>query len=130
MRYLSTAVLVLALGCRGQAQLGGWSRVPASELQAELAVGPGSASRLVIVDVREPELFAKGHLPGATNLPYPGAKQRAPLELDRADRIVLVCHRGPMGDEVAAILVARGFTHVRNLAGGMDGWTGPVEPGS
>jgi rhodanese-related sulfurtransferase len=90
---------------------------------------PGPRPRLVIVDVREPELFRKSHLPGAINLPYPAAKQRAPAELDPSSDIVLVCHAGPMGDELAAILAAIGFPHVRNLAGGMKRWRGPVESG-
>jgi len=33
-----------------------------------------------------------------------------------------------MGDELAEILEARGFTTVRNLAGGMDRWSGSIEP--
>jgi rhodanese-related sulfurtransferase len=107
----------------------GWSRVDAPTLTRELAQ-PAERDRLVIVDVREPELFRKSHLPGAINLPYPAAKARAPAELDAATDIVLVCHSGPMGDEVAAILAGRGFPRVRNLAGGMRGWAGPVEPGS
>ena len=67
--------------------------------------------------------------PGAIHLPYPAAKQRAPAELDPSTDIVLVCHAGPMGDEIATIVAARGFLHVRNLAGGMKRWRGPVESG-
>lgn len=66
---------------------------------------------------------------GAINIPYPAAKERAPAELDPSTNIVLVCHAGPMGDEIAAILAARGFPHVRNLAGGMKRWRGPIESG-
>jgi rhodanese-related sulfurtransferase len=33
-----------------------------------------------------------------------------------------------MGAELAGILAAKGFQHVRNLAGGMNAWTGPTEP--
>jgi len=134
MRLRIAVVVCCVLACRagptpGPGPGAGWSRVNAASLTRELArrsAGP----RLLIVDVREPELFQKAHLPGAINLPYPAAKERAPVELDSSADIVLVCHKGPMGDEVAAILAARKFPHVRNLAGGMNGWTGPVEPGS
>jgi len=132
MRLLTTAVLGVLLACRTSAMPApgaGWTRVDGKTLAGELAQ-PRDSSRLVIVDVREPELFRKAHLPGAVNLPYPGAKERAPVELDPASDIVLVCHSGPMGDEVAAILAARHFPRVRNLAGGMRDWSGPLEPGS
>ena len=136
MRLGIAVVICCVLACRagstgsqGPGAGAGWSRVDAAALARELA-GPAAGARLLIVDVREPELFRKAHLPGAINLPYPGAKARAPVELDSSADIVLVCHKGPMGDEVAAILAARKFPHVRNLAGGMAGWTGPVEPGS
>jgi len=134
MRSPIPALLCLVAACGaggGPGPGAGWSRVDPATFAPELArPASGSRPRLVIVDVREPELFRKSHLPGAINLPYPAAKQRAPTELDPADDIVLVCHSGPMGDEIAAILAARGFPHVRNLAGGMKRWTGPVEPGS
>jgi rhodanese-related sulfurtransferase len=126
------AFLCLVAACdRGGAGPGaGWSRVEPAAFTQELArPAPGPRAQLVIVDVREPELFRKSHLPGAINLPYPAAKQRAPAELDPATDIVLVCHSGPMGDEIAAILAARGFPRVRNLAGGMKRWRGPVESG-
>jgi rhodanese-related sulfurtransferase len=132
MRLHHAALACCLLACRPAPTPGpgaGWSRVDAPSLTRELAQ-PAGAARLLIVDVREPELFRKSHVPGAINMPYPGAKKRAPVELDSAADIVLVCHSGPMGDEIAAILAKRGFRRVRNLAGGMKGWTGPVEPGS
>lgn len=125
-------VLCLVIGCdRGAPGPGaGWSRVEPAAFARELA-RPASGPRppLVIVDVREPELFRTSHLPGAINIPYPAAKERAPAELDPSSDIVLVCHAGPMGDEIAAMLAARGFPHVRNLAGGMKRWRGPVVSG-
>lgn len=129
---LSAAIgLVVLAACGADRTPAGWSRVTAAEFAQELsAPRPAEAAPLTIVDVREPELFAKGHIPGAINIPYPDAKTRAPAELDPTHDIVFVCHGGPMGDELAEIVVAKGFTKVRNLAGGMNGWSGPVVPGS
>jgi rhodanese-related sulfurtransferase len=123
----TTLVLVTACG-RSPGADSTWSRISGASFAAELAVPrPDSARPQVIVDVREPELFAAGHIPGAINMPWPAAKSRAPQELDPTHDIVLVCHGGPMGDELAEILEARGFTFVRNLAGGMNAWSGPTE---
>ncbi len=127
-RRLVLAALALLVACARTPA--GWSRVSATDFASELSapLPPGGPLR-VIVDVREPELFAQSHIPGAINLPWPDAKTRAPAELDSAAMIVLVCHGGPMGDELAAILAGRGFRHVRNVAGGMNAWRGPVATG-
>ena len=81
----------------------------------------------VIVDVREPELFSAGHIPGAVNIPYDSAKERILKELSPGDTIVFVCHGGPMGDELAEVLVKEGYPRVYNLRGGMRWWRGPLE---
>jgi rhodanese-related sulfurtransferase len=78
----------------------------------------------VIVDVREPELFSAGHIKGAINIPYDDSKPRVLRELSRNDRIVFVCHGGPMGDELGRLLAKNGYPDVYNLAGGMKKWTG------
>jgi len=81
---------------------------------------------LVIVDVREPELFSAGHIKGAINIPYDDAKPRVLRELSRKDRIVFVCHGGPMGDELGRLLAKNGYPDVSNLAGGMKKWPGEI----
>jgi rhodanese-related sulfurtransferase len=81
---------------------------------------------VVIVDVREPNEFAAGHIKGAINIPYDAAKTRALKELAPKDRIVFVCHGGPMGDELGKLLVKNSFPDVSNLAGGMKKWNGEV----
>jgi rhodanese-related sulfurtransferase len=81
---------------------------------------------LVIVDVREPDEFSAGHIKGAINIPYEAAKTRALKELAPKDRIVFVCHGGPMGDELGKLLVKNSYPDVYNLAGGMKKWRGDV----
>ncbi|HUK55748.1 MAG TPA: rhodanese-like domain-containing protein [Nitrospiria bacterium] len=92
------------------------------ELEAMMADGKS----MVIVDVREAELFSAGHIKGAINIPYDDAKTRVLKELSPNDRIVFVCHGGPMGDELGKLLVRNGYNDVYNLAGGMKKWTGVV----
>lgn len=93
------------------------------ELEAMMKDGSG----LVIVDVREPELYAKGHVPGAINIQYEdNAHARILKELSPKDRIVFICHGGSMGDELSEILVKNNYPDVYNVAGGMRKWKGPV----
>lgn len=101
-------------------------RITGDELQAMMKDG----SQITIVDVREPELFVKGHVSGAININYyDNAQTRILKELSSKDRIVFICHGGPMGDELSEILVANGFAKVYNVKGGMRKWNGPTEKG-
>jgi rhodanese-related sulfurtransferase len=102
---------------------GGYTKVSGQELQEMLADG----GAITVVDVREPRLFNKGRVPGAINIPYNGARERVLKELNKEDRIVFVCHGGPMGDELADILIDNGYKYVYNLERGMWGWHGELE---
>ncbi|MBI5048660.1 MAG: rhodanese-like domain-containing protein [Deltaproteobacteria bacterium] len=92
----------------------------------EMEVMMSDGKPMVIVDVREPYEFAAGHIKGAINIPYGAAKPRILKELSLDNRIVFVCHGGPMGDELSAILVKNNYKEVYNLKGGMNKWKGDV----
>ena len=96
--------------------------IDGNELKAMMSDG----KQIVIVDVREPYEFAPGHIKGAINIPYDDSKPRILKELSPNDRIVFVCHGGPMGDELGGILVKKGYKDVYNLKGGMKRWKGEV----
>ncbi|HEY4485412.1 MAG TPA: rhodanese-like domain-containing protein [Nitrospiria bacterium] len=81
---------------------------------------------LVLVDVRDPDEFSAGHIRGAVNIPYDDAKGRIFKELAPSDRIVFICHGGPMGDELGKLLAAKNYPDVYNLAGGMKKWRGEL----
>lgn len=103
-------------------------KVTGEDLQALLADG----GQITVVDVREDRLFKSGHVPGAINIPYNGAHKRiltelGKTELGKEERIVFVCHGGPMGDELAGILLDNGYKYVYNLRRGMWGWHGELE---
>ncbi|HHL38965.1 MAG TPA: rhodanese-like domain-containing protein [Deltaproteobacteria bacterium] len=120
-KALSSVIAAVALAA-GAVFAAGYESISGAQLEAMMKDG----EKLVIIDVREPELYAQGHIPGAVNIPYETARKRILKELDRDERNVFVCHGGPMGDELAGILVENGFRHVYNLRGGMRWWRGPV----
>lgn len=77
---------------------------------------------VTVLDVRPPDEFAMGHLPGAINIPAGDLDARL-AELDRAQEIVAYC-RGAycvLSFEVVAALRARGFK-VRRLEEGFPEW--------
>jgi rhodanese-related sulfurtransferase len=102
----------------------GWTEIEGSALAAEIAA---RRDTLTIVDVREPALFQAGHLPGAINRPFTEVKARPAAAFEPGQNLVFVCHGGPMGAELAESLAARHYPRVRNLAGGMARWNGPIE---
>jgi rhodanese-related sulfurtransferase len=114
------AFLILTTGL---ALASGHSRINGAQLESMMIDG----LPVVIVDVREPWLYSEGHIPGAINIPYEDNSQQKVLQVLRPDdRIVFVCHGGPMGDELGTILVENGYIEVYNLTGGMRRWRGAV----
>lgn len=79
---------------------------------------------LKIVDVREPEEFAAGHIPGALNLPLGRIRYTAKQALTPEDEIVLVCRSGRRSVQAARLLRKMGYKKLYNLAGGMLMWEG------
>lgn len=93
------------------------------ELDAARAAGA------VLVDVRTPAEYARGHIPGALSIPVDELRERAG-ELPDADLIVS-CQVGLRGHVAARVLAGRG-RRVRNLDGGYLTWVaggGAVETG-
>ena len=72
-----------------------------------------------IIDVREPEEYAGGHLPGAVNIPLTDLTLTPQL---RASPLVVVCASGGRSARAAALLEEAGHPEVANLLGGTSGW--------
>jgi rhodanese-related sulfurtransferase len=73
-----------------------------------------------VIDVREPDEFAGGHVPGAVNIPL----QTVPDSLDRLDPdkpVYVICQHGMRSERAATFLDARGFDTV-NVLGGTSAW--------
>ncbi|RKH71582.1 rhodanese-like domain-containing protein [Corallococcus aberystwythensis] len=74
-----------------------------------------------LVDVRTPEEFAAGHLPGAVNIPVDELPQRL-AELGSPEKpLVLYCRSGARSSRAELLLKERGFQDVFNL-GPMSAW--------
>lgn len=76
----------------------------------------GSDGQL-LVDVREPEEFAAGHIPGAVNMPLSGLRERF-AELPRDRPLALYCQVGQRGYYAARFLLQHGY-QAANLSGGL-----------
>lgn len=78
-----------------------------------------------VIDVREPAEFQAGHLPGAVNIPR-GVIEftigNNPGLANKDEPIVLYCKTGGRAALSAVNLQRMGYSKVRSLTGGFDGW--------
>ena len=103
-------------------------------------VSPAEATLLInredaqILDVREIDEFATGHLPNAKNIPMSKLAERASdLEKFKEKPIILCCASGMRSAKGCGELEKLGFTRVHNLGGGVDAWVGagyPIKKGT
>lgn len=92
-------------------------------------VKPAEAVQLInhedalVVDTRDDEAYAKGHIVNAINLPFAALEDRI-RELDEyRDRAVIVCcANGRKSAHAGAILRGNGFRTVYKLSGGLMAW--------
>jgi len=75
----------------------------------------------VLIDVRAPSEFEDNHIKGAINIPVADLRTRH-TELNKNDRIVLICSSGNRSSLGTSILEQKGFADLYNVAGGMTGY--------
>ena len=83
------------------------------------------AKTLNLIDVREADEFAAGHLPGAINLPLSDFLERYG-ELDKDKSYHIICRSGARSAQACAFLEEEGYD-VTNVAGGTIAWMGDLE---
>ncbi len=82
----------------------------------------------ILVDVRTPEEFRGGHIPGAVNIPLQSLQSRL-SELPQDETVVLYCRSGNRSADAARILERAGYESVYDM-GGIIAWNAaglPVE---
>ncbi|RZL36580.1 MAG: rhodanese-like domain-containing protein [Rubrivivax sp.] len=76
----------------------------------------------VLIDVSEPEEFAKGHAVGARNIPLGQLEGHKQLPSNKALPLVLVCATGARAGRAAGMLRKLGYDKAQVLAGGLKAW--------
>src|SRR5207253_4093126 len=99
------------------------SEITAEELKRRLDLGEG----LFILDVRNPEEFQIGRIPGSTLIPLPDLPQRF-RELNPERELVVHCKSGMRSAKAIQFLREQGFRKLRNLKGGILAWSEKVDP--
>ncbi len=94
-------------------------------LPSEVSVADASALRddgAFILDVRQPDEWAAGHIPDATLIPLGELAARV-AEVPKDRQVVVVCRSGNRSAQGRDILLGAGYPSVTSMAGGMNDWT-------
>jgi rhodanese-related sulfurtransferase len=75
----------------------------------------------IVLDVRQSEEFAEGHVPNAVLIPLGKLEARA-SELPKDTTLYVICRSGNRSRQASDILVNLGFKDVRNIDGGFIAW--------
>ena len=75
-------------------------------------------SQVTLVDVRTPDEYALGTIPGAINIPLDNLRERL-ADLPENQPVYLFCGVGLRGYLASNILKSKGYPDVRNLIGGL-----------
>ena len=80
----------------------------------------------IILDVRTPEEFREGHIPGAVNVPNESIGAGEIPELPRKDQLILVyCRSGNRSKQASKKLAQAGYTNITEF-GGIRDWPGEI----
>ncbi len=85
-----------------------------------------TTSGAILLDVRTPEEYAEGHIPGGKNLPLQDIDKAAAV-IDHKDTPLFVhCLSGGRSRQAASVLKQMGYTNITNI-GGIADYRGKVE---
>ncbi|WP_334064732.1 thiosulfate sulfurtransferase GlpE [Alteromonas genovensis] len=81
-----------------------------------------------IVDIRDPQSYANGHMPNATPLNndnFATFVEQTPKDTP----VVVVCYHGVSSQQAAQVIAQQGFETVYSMDGGFEAWrlANPVE---
>ena len=95
---------------------GGLLRGEHPQIDLETVLADSSVDKPFLLDVRTPQEFANGHIPGAVNIPVDDLRSRL-QELPQDRKIAVYCQVGQRGYIATRILVQKGFS-AANIGGG------------
>lgn len=114
--YLFVFAVVLLMSCQQRPVSGS---VDAATFHTNLQNSPGA----IILDIRTPEEFAEGYIPGAINLDYYADDFEARLSaMDTTKTYFIYCQEGGRSKPAFEWMSTHGFSNVQELNGGFSEW--------
>jgi rhodanese-related sulfurtransferase len=105
---------------------------PIAEITVEsLAARIAQGDELQLIDVREPEEIATASIDGFINLPlsqFAEWSEQIRSQFDPDRETVVLCHHGMRSAQMCQWLHQQGFTHLKNVTGGIEAYAVRVDP--
>ena len=120
LAVLIAMVVTMATGC-SNGSLEAEAIVPIDQ-----ALNMWQNKEVIIIDVRTPEEYREGHIPGVINIQLDQLVSRS-SEVPKDKKVLLICRSGSRSSQGTSLLRNKGFGNVYNIAEGMKSWRGPVE---
>ncbi len=127
VEFIQSNLLLVAIFVASGAVLV-WPEI-ARLLGASNEIGTLEATRLLnqattlVLDVREPQEFASGHLPRARHIPLGELPKRlGEIGKYKEKPVLVTCRSGPRAGAACRMLKRAGFTSVYQLKGGLAAW--------
>lgn len=97
--------------------------ITVTELRDKLSLSPDT----VLIDVREPVEYQIARIGGSKLIPLGEIPVRY-AEVPRDGEVIVHCKMGGRSRQAVDFLKTKGYTNVKNLAGGIDAWSRQVDP--
>ena len=137
MRIFLLVLLTVALGvafsgCAAamnkeeeKTEIAGYHRISPEEAKQQIDTEPD----LVLLDVRTPAEYQEKHIPGARLVPNETISNQPIEGVPKNAKIHVYCRTGHRSEQAAKKLIAMGYEHVYDMAGGITSWPYETEAG-
>ena len=120
--FVLSSMLLSSCGAPGSSSLG-YRQISMDEAVKMMK----DEKNYIILDVRRPDEYAEGHIPGAINVPNEEIGTADIAELPSKSQLILVyCRSGRRSKEASEKLTKLGYTNIVEFGGILD-WKGEIE---
>ena len=128
--WLTTVLLMLAAGIEPlRADDKPTTRPAVQKIDVDQFDKMRQGKEAVVLDVRTPDEFNKGHVPGAVNINLNDPTfDKKVSQLDKSKTYLVHCARGVRSARASSKLAGMGFEHLYDFAGGFEGWKKAGKP--
>lgn len=88
----------------------------------------GQLPSSILLDVRTPEEYIQGHIPGSVNIPLQDLEKASEILTDSSSPLYVYCQSGARSGLAVMLLKKMGYHKIQDM-GGISGWRGTLETG-
>ena len=100
-----------------------FSGLQLGQLNARQTVQSMNHEKAVMIDLRDAQEFAKGHVLGAKNIPWAELKDKLPTQVkNKSVPLIFVCTKGSTASRAMPVAKSLGYEKPQYLSGGLKTW--------